>query len=188
MDNEVGDAEYKLSHQMNFGNTNYIEGCKTNQNNDMEILTYNPKEIEEYSNDEVEAFTIAYDIKEKIENKYLVVDKDTSTLRECKYSDFAIIMDRGTSFDLYKKIFEYVGVHILQIKNEKLTLGDDLLVLKNLINLIVKKKIFPKKIKVVNSFLYLDELHYKFSTNGWLCFDYYIENAKFDYEIEIIEW
>lgn len=138
MDNEVGDAEYKDSHQMNFGNTNYIEGCKTEQNNNMEILTYNPKEIEDFSNDEVEAFTTAYDIKEKIDNKYLVVDKETSSLRECKYSDFAIIMDRGTSFDLYKKIFEYVGVPIVQIKNEKLTLGDDLLVLKNLINLIVK--------------------------------------------------
>ena len=138
MDNEVGDAEYQESHQMNFGNTNYIEGCKTNQNNDMEILTYNSKDIEEYSNDEIEAFTTAYDIKTKIENKYLVVDKETNTLRECKYGDFAIIMDRGTSFDLYKKIFEYVGVPIVQIKNEKLTLGDDLLVLKNLINLIVK--------------------------------------------------
>ena len=138
MDNEVGDAEYKESHQMNFGNTNYIEGCKTNQNNDMEILTYNPKDIEDFSNDEIEAFTVAYDIKEKIQNKYLVVDKETNTLRECKYSDFAIIMDRGTSFDLYKKIFEYVGVPIIQIKNEKLTLGDDLVVLKNLINLIVK--------------------------------------------------
>ena len=138
MDSSVGDAEYRESHQMNFGNINYIEGCKTDQNNDMEMFTYNPKEIEEYSNDEVEAFTVAYDIKEKVENKYLVVDKESNTLRECKYSDFAIIMDRGTSFDLYKKIFEYVGVPILQIKNEKLTLGDDLLVLKNLINLIVK--------------------------------------------------
>ena len=138
MDENIGDAEYKESHQMNFGNKSYIEECKTAQNNDMEILTYNPKEIEDFSNDEVEAFTICYDIKEKIENKYLVVDRETKKLRECKYSDFAIIMDRGTSFDLYKKIFEYVGIPILQIKNEKLTLGDDLTVLKNLINLIVK--------------------------------------------------
>lgn len=138
MDENIGDAEYKESHQMNFGNKSYIEECKTDQNNDMEILTYNPKEIEDFSNDEVEAFTICYDIKEKIENKYLVVDRETKKLRECKYSDFAIIMDRGTSFDLYKKIFEYVGIPILQIKNEKLTLGDDLTVLKNLINLIVK--------------------------------------------------
>ena len=138
MDNNIGDAEYKESHQMNFGNTNYIESCKTNQNNNMDILTYNPKEIEEYSNDDVEAFTTAYDIKEKVENNYLVVDKKTNKLRNCTYSDFAIIMDRGTSFDLYKKIFEYVGIPIIQIKNEKLTIGDDILVIKNLINLIVK--------------------------------------------------
>lgn len=138
MDENIGDAEYKESHQMNFGNKSYIEECKTDQNNDMEILTYNPKEIEDFSNDEIEAFTICYDIKDKIENKYLVVDRETKKLRECKYGDFAIIMDRGTSFDLYKKIFEYVGIPILQIKNEKLTLGDDLTVLKNLINLIVK--------------------------------------------------
>jgi len=138
MDTNIGDAEYKESHQMNFGNTNYVEGCKTNQDNNMDILTYNPKDIEEYTTDEIEAFTTAYDIKEKIENKYLVVDKKTNSLRECTYSDFAIIMDRGTSFDLYKKIFEYVGVPIIQIKNEKLTIGDDILVIKNLINLIVK--------------------------------------------------
>ena len=138
MDENIGDAQYKESHQMNFGNKSYVEECKTDQNNNMEILTYNPKDIEDFSNDEVEAFTICYDIKEKIENKYLVVDKETKSLRACKYSDFAIIMDRGTSFDLYKKIFEYVGIPILQIKNEKLTLGDDLTVLKNLINLIVK--------------------------------------------------
>ena len=83
MDENIGDAEYKESHQMNFGNKSYIEECKTEQNNDMEILTYNPKDIKDFSNDEVEAFTICYDIKEKIENKYLVVDKETKTLRPC---------------------------------------------------------------------------------------------------------
>ena len=138
MDEKVGDAEYKKSHQMNFGNLNYIESCKTNQNNDMEIFTYDKKEINDYSEDEIEAFTVAYDIKDKVKSKYLIVDKDTNTLRECKYSDFAIIMDRGTSFDLYKKIFEYIGVPIEQIQNEKLTIGEDILVIKNLINLIIK--------------------------------------------------
>lgn len=138
MDNDVGDAEYEKTHQMNFGNTKYDEEFKTNQDSNMDILTYNSKDIEEYSNDEIEAFTVAYDIKNKIDNKYKVVDKENNTLRDCKYSDFAIIMDRGTSFDLYKKIFEYVGVPIIQIKNEKLTLGDDIVVLKNLIRLIVK--------------------------------------------------
>lgn len=138
MDEKVGDADYIKSHQMNFGNINYEQSLKTNENNNMDILTYTKEELEEYSTDEIEAFTTAYDIKNKIDNNYQVVDKETSKLRNCTYKDFAIIMDRGTSFDLYKKIFEYVGIPITQIKNEKLTSGDDLLIIKNLINLIIK--------------------------------------------------
>ena len=138
MDNEIGDADYITSHQMNFGNTNYIDALKTKHDNNMDILVYDKEEVEGFTNDEVEAFTVAYDIKEKVLNKYQVADKETNTLRDCKYSDFAIIMDRGSSFDLYKKIFEYVGVPIVQIKNEKLTLGYDIIVLKNLLSLIIK--------------------------------------------------
>lgn len=138
MDEKVGDADYIKSHQMNFGNINYEQSLKTKEDNNMDILTYTKEELEEYSTDEIEAFTIAYDIKNKIDNNYQVVDKETSKLRNCTYKDFAIIMDRGTSFDLYKKIFEYVGIPITQIKNEKLTSGDDLLIIKNLINLIIK--------------------------------------------------
>ena len=51
----------------------------------MEVLTYNPKEIEDFSNDEIEAFTTAYDIKEKIESKYQVFDKDELLLRDDRY-------------------------------------------------------------------------------------------------------
>lgn len=138
MDEKVGDADYIKSHQMNFGNINYEQSLKTNEDNNMDILTYTKEELEEYSTDEIEAFTTAYDIKNKIDNNYQVVDKETSKLRNCTYKDFAIIMDRGTSFDLYKKIFEYVGIPITQIKNEKLTSGADLLIIKNLINLIIK--------------------------------------------------
>ena len=182
MDNEVGDAEYQESHQMNFGNTNYIEGCNTEQNNDMEILAYNPKEIIDYSNDEIEAFTTAYDIKEKVKNKYLVVDKETSSLRECRYSDFAIIMDRGSSFDLYKKIFEYVGIPIVQIKNEKLTLGDDLVVLKNLINLIVKINLNELDDKFKYYFTSISR-SYLFKTNDEEIFDIIKSNNFYKSEL-----
>ena len=76
-------------------------------------------------------------------------------------------------------------------------MNKEIITILDLINLIGKKgkkgkkERLPKKIKVDNSILSLEikeGLHYKFSNNGWLCFDYYIENAKLDYEIEIIEW
>lgn len=134
MDNDIGDAEYSKSHQMYYGNPRYDIEPKDNYN--MEIYTYDKDLFDGYTTDEIEAFKVAYDIKSKIDNKYQILDKDT--YRDCKYSDFSIIMDRGTSFDLYKKIFEYLGIPLVQIKNEKLTVSDDIIVLKNLLSLIIK--------------------------------------------------
>ena len=135
MDMEVGDADYRKSHQMNYGNTMYDE-LKANQDYNMNILNYEKQEG--YNPDEIEAFITAYDIKEKIESKFQVIDRKTRKLRNCTYSDFSIIMDRGTSFDTYKKIFEYLGIPLDQIKNQSLTLGDDLIIFNNLIKLIIK--------------------------------------------------
>ena len=134
MDSEIGDAEYKESHQMYYGNTRYDE--PSNQDYNMEILTYDKSLNKDYNTDEIEAFTVALDIKNKIDSKYQILDEDT--YRDATYSDFCIIMDRGTSFDLYKKVFEYLGIPLEQIKNEKLTVGDDIIVLKNLLSLIIK--------------------------------------------------
>ena len=135
MDMDVGDADYKESHQMNYGNTMY-DDLKENQDYNMNILNYTDQEG--YNKDEMEAFITAYDIKEKIDSKYKVIDRKTKKLRNCTYSDFSIIMDRGTSFDTYKKIFEYVGIPLDQIKNQSLTLGNDLVIFNNLIKLIIK--------------------------------------------------
>ena len=135
MDMDVGDADYKESHQMNYGNTMYDE-LKTNQNYNMEILDYT--KCDGFNSDEVEAFITAYDIKEKIDSKFMVIDRKTKKMRVCTYSDFSIIMDRGTSFDIYKKIFEYLGIPLAKIENQSLTLGDDLIIFNNLIKLIIK--------------------------------------------------
>ena len=36
-----------------------------------------------------------------------VFDKDEKVLRDITYSDFSILIDRSTSFDLFKKVFLY---------------------------------------------------------------------------------
>lgn len=131
MTNEIGDAEYKESHIMNFGNTNYKKN-----NSDMDILTYSDND--EYTNDEIEAFLVARDIKNKIESKYQVFDKETKSLRDITYSDFAIIMDRGTSFSTYLKIFEYNQIPLVQIENKKFTSGNELAIIKNIFKFIYK--------------------------------------------------
>jgi len=139
MDDEIGGADYIKEHQMVFGNNTYSNEGKTSQNNNFEVYTYDYKESE-FSKEELEIFLIAKDIKEKIENKYQVFDKDELILRDITYNDFVILIDRSTSFDLYKKIFEYVGIPLSILKDEKLNTDIDITILKNIINFIIKVK------------------------------------------------
>ena len=70
----------------------------------------------------------------------MILDKEANLFRPCKYSDFCIIMDRGADFDLYKKIFEYNNIPLSVHQNPKLSSGYDILIIKNLVNLIIKIK------------------------------------------------
>ena len=135
MDDKYGEANYVKDHQMNFGNHDYDIENK-NQNYDLEIYRYS--EDEQFSKEEEEAFIIANDIKNKINNGYEVIDKKTHTLRQAKYSDFCIIMDRGSSFSTYRKIFEYLKVPMTIYEDRKLTGETDIILLKDIYTLIIK--------------------------------------------------
>lgn len=137
MDDKIGGAEYEKTHQMQFGNKSYIKEGLINQNNDFEILNYK-YEDKTYTKEEIEIFTIATDIKNKINNHYKVFDKDEKIIRDIEYKDFCIIMDRNTEFPKYKKIFEYMQIPLTLYQDEVLTMENDILVLKNIMNFIVK--------------------------------------------------
>ncbi len=138
MDDIIGGAEYHESHQMVYGNTSYIEEGMTDYNYDFQVLEYTEPEDKKYSKEEIEIFAIAKDIKDKINSKYQVFNKDDKVLRDITYNDFVILMDRTTDFDLYKKIFEYVGIPLTLYKDDKLNNSDDIYILKNIIDYIVK--------------------------------------------------
>ena len=137
MDDIIGGADYSKSHRMVFGNESYnIEG-KTENNNNIDVITYSKDDIGNISNSEEEAFIIGNDIKDKINNHYQVFDKDKKILRDIEYSDFVILLDRSSDFDLYKKIFEYLQIPLSIVKEESLTKNDDILVIKNLLKLLI---------------------------------------------------
>ncbi|MGN1338219.1 MAG: UvrD-helicase domain-containing protein [Candidatus Coprovivens sp.] len=138
MDNAIGGAEYHESHEMYFGNENYIKNGLTNYNYNFRILEYETPEDKKYSKEEIEIFSIVKDIKEKITNNYQVFDKDSGMLRNINYSDIVILMDRSTDFDLYKKIFEYNGIPLTLYKDPILNNSDDIYILKNIVNYIIK--------------------------------------------------
>lgn len=133
MDEKYGNAIYKLSHQMLFGNKSY-EKDKPEQNYNLEV--YNYEENKEYTKEEIEAFIVARDIKNKIENNFLVLGKNE--YRPLSYGDVCIIVDKGTNFNLYKKILEYNGIPTTIKKDQTLTTGYDVMVLRNLLNIVIK--------------------------------------------------
>ncbi len=138
MDNIIGGAEYHESHRMVFGNTSYNNEGNTEQEYNMEILEYPYDKDTKYSKEEIEIFTIADDIINKVNNKYKVFDKDEKILRDITYNDFVILMDRTSDFDLYKKIFEYKGIPLTLYKDDKLNNSYDIYIIKNIIDMIIK--------------------------------------------------
>ncbi|HAB66033.1 MAG TPA: hypothetical protein DCE23_01565, partial [Firmicutes bacterium] len=134
MDDEIGGAAYEQSHQMIYGNKSYISEGKTDYNYNFEILEYNLPDDKTYSKAEIEIFTIAKDIKNKVSSKYQIFDKDEKVLRDISYKDFVILLDRSADFDLYKKIFEYEGIPLTVFKELNLNNSNDIYILKNIID------------------------------------------------------
>ncbi len=140
MDNALGGAEYYESHEMVFGNSAYNEECIKDFNYNFEVLEYQNEKNSGYTNSEIEIFTIAKDIKSKINSKLQVFDKDTSKLRPIKYSDFVIILDRSKYFDDYKRIFEYLDIPLAILKDGKLNSSTDISIIKNIVDFIIRIK------------------------------------------------
>lgn len=175
MDDEIGGADYKASHRMVFGNTSYEEKGSTNQNYNFELLTYDLDKKSNITRDEEEAFIIGKDIIDKMNSKYQVFDKDEGILRDIEYSDFVILLDRSKNFDLYKKIFEYLGIPLNILKEESLRKDQDVLVLRNLFKLLI----------CIKNKDYETDFKYAFTSvsRSYLCkisdeeiFDYFVNN------------
>ena len=157
MNLEIGGADYIKSHQMVFGNTAY----EIDPINNLTILNYEESENKEYTKEEAEIFITARDIKDKIDSKYQVMDKKTFKMRDITYSDICIIMDRNTEFLKYKQIFEYLNIPLVMYRDEVLSDGTDIILIKNILNLIskIKHKCFDREfryyfVSVARSYLF----------------------------------
>ena len=185
MDDTIGGASYRVSHRMVYGNLMYQGDGASGVNNNFEVYSYLNETI--FKKDEVEAFIIASDIKNKITNGYPIFGKDTKGIRKAKYSDFAILLDSSKSFELYKKILEYNDIPTSIVKSVNLTDGEVITIIKNIISFIIKikdnvidnefKKLF---ISIARSFL--------FNLDDNIIFDYFLNNNYKDSDIYKISY
>ena len=139
MSDSMGGANY-LEQQMIYGNHDYDNYKDDKLNNNLEILNYNYDKEVKFKDNVCEAFIIANDIKNKIDSGIKIYDKDTKQFRKSEYQDYAILIDRSTSFDMYKKIFEYFNLPLEIWNDEKISDSEAFMLLKNVLNLIVKIK------------------------------------------------
>lgn len=137
MDDKIGGANYRLEHSMIFGNQSYLETGNNHLSNHLEIYDYSNEINSVYSKEEIEIFTVANDIKNKINNHYQIMDKKTNTLRDIRYSDFVILMDKSKYFSLYKKIFEYLEIPLTIERDANLLNNVNINIIRNLCELIL---------------------------------------------------
>ena len=173
MSDDIGGADYPISHNMVFGNLSYEQEGKKD-NNYLEILNYE-LEDKKYTNSEYEAFIIAKDIQEKVNSKIQVFDKDNKVLRDANYSDFCIMIDRSKDFNLYKEIFTYYGIPLTVIQDDTLTKDNDIYVISNLIKLIIKVKENVIDTDFIHSFISIAR-SYLYGISDKDIYDIYINN------------
>lgn len=171
MNKDYGGVNYKKGHEFIYGNLAYSENEFNNQSNNLEIYNYLKDKGNPFSSEEIEAFIIGKDILSKINNNYMVYDKDFNVQRNIEYGDITILLDRKSTFETYQKVFEYLGIPLISYKNSNLTLSNELLCFKNIFKLILKYhlKEFDSEFKhsfmsVGRSFIYELSDDYLFKT------------------------
>ena len=154
MTKEYGGASYLQDHMIEFGNQNYVTIGKTNDSRHSEIIIHNEKGLKVPT---VEAHLIARDIIDKINNHYQVLKKDENDnlcLQDATFSDFCILMDRGTAFDEYYKIFSEYQIPLYIDNDENIRDSAIVKFLTNILKLIkaITKKDYSSK-EFVKSFI-----------------------------------
>ena len=100
MTTEVGGVDYRNGHALAQGNKSYVEGSVDHH---AVLVKYGAVYNEDRG--KTEAQLIAEDIQRKVAEKYQIFDKEKKVYRDCTYSDFAVLVDKRTELDAYKKVF-----------------------------------------------------------------------------------
>lgn len=130
MSKEVGGVDYSNGQALIYGNKSY-DSSESLENHHLEIQEYDP--IEGMEPGQNEASLIAQDILEKVQAGFLV--QAGAETRPCRYSDFAILIDRKKDFGLYKKTFTQYKVPLIATDLGETSSEDVVIVLKNLARL-----------------------------------------------------
>ncbi|HOJ45389.1 MAG TPA: UvrD-helicase domain-containing protein [Bacilli bacterium] len=177
MSREVGGADYAASHNIDYGNKETYDD-RIDQSSDIGMRVYGYRTEADQTPTETEIHLIAQDIIKKMSSGHQIVAG--AQMVTAGYQDFAILIDRRSSFADFKRIFHQYGIPLDVSINEDFHSDDVINVFKNLIKLVAgaRRDDFPQKhvhelMSVWRSFLfeYTDEHIYQCVTNLDHCYD-----------------
>lgn len=119
MSSEVGDANYKESHQMQFGLTLYNNGVKQEDGFNSTLITYPFNKDLKLGEEYYEAYIIAKDIMAKMNSNYQVYSKQDG-FRPITYNDFCIILDRERNMQVFSQVLEYYKIPTVIYSDKKI--------------------------------------------------------------------
>ncbi len=129
MDSTYGGIDYDQTQVMKYGNKTYDLLSQTNDN---EIICYDKEQVEINCND-YEIMQIFRDIKNKLNQKYMVVDDKVA--RPVLASDFAIICSTRSQFERIVQIGQYYGVAVNADINQKFVASSEISVIQSVFNI-----------------------------------------------------
>ena len=132
MDKKVNEIDYSNGHEFIFGRKEYNENKKEDYSPTVYRYTY--EKSSETIEKECEIMT--KDIINKINNQFQVYDVKTKTNRDCRFGDFAIIIDRGSQFETIRRKFSEANIPLKVIGKETLFKSDVILLSKSLIKML----------------------------------------------------
>ena len=134
MFDDIGGADYKKTHRMNFGKKSYNDLKDKDVDYNLTLYNYEYKQSK-YTKDEIEAFIIADDIEKKMNSKRHAVHDDSFV--DISYKDFCILVDKSKNFELLKSILESRGIPATIDKDLSIKEDDEVYILKNLITCLI---------------------------------------------------
>ena len=138
MDKEIGGIDYRDNQSLVYGNKNY--DLYDSLSGHVEILTYSKSEEKErnvlFHPVLHETRIVLTDIIDKTISGFEVMDLKKKVKRSAVYSDFAILCDRQSSFDMIEEEFGKYNIPILKVSDDVFSMSTEIQVLHQFIRLV----------------------------------------------------
>jgi ATP-dependent helicase/nuclease subunit A len=170
MSPRYGGIDYIGQQQLTYGLTRYDTLKDSHSTYAFQHLNYLPSDVDKELD---EPSLIAEDIIQKINQKTLVYDDHTQSMRPMTYKDIAILIDRKSSFEHFISVFNDAGIPLKVFAEQNLSASDFFKVFQNLIIILqhgpvstLENTLKKPYMSVLRSFMYQvpDPLLYKIIT------------------------